>query len=113
MTLIGRPAVGNQNDWRVGIPGRAGDDESVMADLIGHPCHPEACPELAEGRTEESPRTDKSSQPIALMVEKISSNLFSEGFFVPEMYCAKRLWEMPMRRATADAFSSGCDMNNS
>ena len=41
----------------------------------------------------------------------MSSILSADGFFAPLMYWANRLCAIPIRLATADAFSSGCSRN--
>lgn len=48
-----------------------------------------------------------SSLPIVLTSSRISFSRFSDGFFVPFIYCASRLWLIPRRRAIADTLSSG------
>ena len=48
-----------------------------------------------------------SSLPIRAISFLMSCSRSFDGFFVPLMYWAIRLWLMPRRRPTADAFSSG------
>lgn len=48
-----------------------------------------------------------SSLPIALISFRIMFSLSFDGFFVPLMYWAIKLWLMPIRRAMAEAFNSG------
>ena len=50
---------------------------------------------------------EANSRPTERIDSKISSIRFAEGVFVPLMYWAKRLCDIPNLRAIAEAFSSG------
>ena len=49
-----------------------------------------------------------NSSPISRTVCIIMFDRSSDGFFNPLIYCAKRLWFIPILRATAEALISGC-----